>query len=138
MKNFIVLSTMLIISISAFAKAKTQVCYGDEGVDVTAPYILTVNSIALTQIDLITEEFLNSSMVDVVNVISLEPSAFYVLSVRPQTPVSNDVLASNKKIDRAVRRSVAALMKRYKITASGYALECNGTVTGLPRAGGMN
>lgn len=131
---------ILLFSTFAFSQTKTkaQVCYGDQGVDIQAPYVLTIKRIQPFQIDLITEDFLNNDTVNVMNVFYFEPAVIFVLSVNPHTSVSDDVLKSIKQIDRNVRRSVSALLKKYEITAAGYALECNGTVTGLPRAGGMN
>ncbi len=128
---------MMMASLSTFAQTM-QICYGDQGVDVEAPYILTVNQLQENQAHLMTEEFLSSQITSLFNVLNFDPAVVFVLGVNPHVSTSNDGIIDNEAIDRLVRLEVAAILKKYLIDANSYSIDCNGIVTGLPRAGGMN
>ena len=125
------------VSLTTLAQNQ-QICYGDQGVDAEAPYILTVNHLEENQAHLMTEDFLSSEVTSVLNTLNFDPAIIFVLGVNPHVSTSNGGIIDNESVDRLVRLEVAAILKKYHVNPKDYSIDCNGIVTGFPRAGGMN
>lgn len=141
--KFLFMTTMLALSLSATANAaKTQKpvvqCYGNEMVSSGQPFLLTLMKVNEFQLNLILEEMITDGLLTATDIINFSPTAILVLSVDPNLIATVDGNVTADQVNESVSLYVQGLMKKYKISKSKYALECNGISEAQPRAGGMN
>ena len=141
--KFLFLTTIFALSFSATANAakgqkSVSQCYGSEMVSSGEPYLLTLMNVNEFQLNFILEEMITDGLVTATETINFDPAAILVLSVDPTAIATVDGNVSAEQVNESVSLYVQGLMKKYKISKSKYALECNGMSFAQPRAGGMN
>ncbi len=126
-----ILAVLIMIS-SALAQASSAPqCYGDATVSEREPFILTVSGLSKFQVHLFTEELLTGDLLSVTHRYDLGDSFIYILAVET---TSIDTMAVNQ----AVAQKIKQVITKFSIPAENSVLECNGFVSGNPRAGGSN
>ncbi len=141
--KFLILTAMTVLTLSAMAKAPQAAkpaaqCYGNEMVSAGEPFLLTLMKINDFQLNLILEEMITDGFLTATDTINFQPSATLVLSVNTDMIATFDGNLTAEQVNESVSLYIKGLMKKYKISKSKYALECNGMVFANPRAGGMN
>lgn len=109
-----------------YANASVPQCYGDAGVSEEEPYILTIPNMNAYQAHLLIEDLMNDGFLTATKIFDHKPTCIFALAVNTSATLN---------IDERVAQKVADVLERYNLK---YSLECNGTVTGNPRAGGSN
>lgn len=141
--KILILTTMMVLALSANAKvAQSQKpvaqCFGNEMVSAGEPFLLTLMKVNDFQLNLILEEIITDGLLIATDTINFQPSATLVLSVDTSLIATVDGNVTAEQVNESVSLYIKGLMKKYKISKSKYALECNGMVFANPRAGGMN
>lgn len=141
--KLLIITTMMALSLSAFAKqspAQQPVaqCFGNEMVSAGEPFLLTLMKINDFQLNLILEEMINDGLLTATDTINFSPTEILVLSVDTSLIATVDGNLTAEQVNESVALYIKGLMKKYKISQSKYALECNWISSAQPRAGGMN
>jgi hypothetical protein len=139
MKQIFFAITGLLI-FSNLALADVPKCYNDSGVSPDYPYIVSFSAINPMQGHLINEALTEDSLVNEVDtLIQIDDLLIVSLAIDPtQVVVTDDSADFDRVVDELVYQLVMNVTAKHELDPNTVVVECNGTVTGYPRAGGGN